>query len=296
MVTKLAELAIVATLLTLGQRLTGYENKPLGYFLFVLAAAALGHWVWNFYRGDKDSEPSRGRKIATVALATILIGCVGYPWVVGAGASKDAGSAKTLDGSALELAAIRDVDTFFAGKDEASLREFFGVREMFEVNMKYETERLQHFMTTGNKEFPFGPYMGDGTATIDLGLPGTRAYPFGGTIKLDTDPRMVHLAIIPRSYSEGRTRIYKYETLIGLPDGLVSPLKDLVAALDANVNTLIAVLNDQLQSNRNYYLMREDGLPEFRYAIDHAYYQRFKSLNPIADKIRESARASLGLK
>ncbi len=200
-----------------------------------------------------------------------------------------------LDSSALRLDAIQRVDDFLAGKDEPELKMFFGVEELLEINIKYETDRLKHFIATGAKEFPVGPYMGDGTATVNLGLPGTQAYPVGGTTQLDTNPRMVHLAIVPKAYSDGRGLIFTYQTRIGMPQEMIGPLKQLTTVLDENVNTLIDVMNDALHTDQNYYLMRETGLPKYRFTIDQLYYKRFKPLKPQADAVRESARRVLGI-
>lgn len=90
MVGKLAELAIVVSLITLSQRLTGYENKPLGYFLLILAALGTIHWLWvsfgDFVAGTglvskKPAKIGPIRTILTTISAVILVGFVAWPWL-----------------------------------------------------------------------------------------------------------------------------------------------------------------------------------------------------------------------
>ena len=44
MATKLPELAVLLSLLTLGQRYTGYENRPLGYLIMAIALVGVVFW------------------------------------------------------------------------------------------------------------------------------------------------------------------------------------------------------------------------------------------------------------
>jgi hypothetical protein len=194
-----------------------------------------------------------------------------------------------------EIETVREIDRFFAGKDEAGFQEALGVRNMLEINVRYETDRLRHFLSTGDREFAVGPYMDDATAMVDLGLAGTSAYPYGGTTKLDTNPRMVHLVIVPTSYSQVQATILKYQTSIGAPSVLIAPLKRFGDTLYENAHLVIAVFNEALQSDTNYYLMRTEGIVKYRYALDALYYQRYKPLRPQADEIRETARKAIAV-
>jgi hypothetical protein len=84
LVTKLAELAIVVSLLTLSQRLVGYENKPLGFLLLVIAVIAAIWWLWREFAAKRLSDSKntgRARKTATIIAAAILICVVAYPWL-----------------------------------------------------------------------------------------------------------------------------------------------------------------------------------------------------------------------
>src|SRR5579863_6314214 len=94
MVTKLAELAIVVSLITLSQRLAGYQNKPLGYFLLVIAVVAALFWLYELF-GELTSrfsktlertgikEAGRARKTTTIVVGGILVLMVAYPWLHG---------------------------------------------------------------------------------------------------------------------------------------------------------------------------------------------------------------------
>ena len=89
MVTTLAELAIVVSLLTLSQRLIGYQNKPLGYLLIVIAVVAAIFWLYELFgrlikklrKEASDSESSKLRTLITVIASVVLIGFVAYPWI-----------------------------------------------------------------------------------------------------------------------------------------------------------------------------------------------------------------------
>jgi len=81
MVTTLAELAIVVSLITLSQRLIGYENKPLGYFLLLLAVMASIYWLREFISKRFSAHSSNRRTIATVLAGVFLFALVAYPWV-----------------------------------------------------------------------------------------------------------------------------------------------------------------------------------------------------------------------
>jgi hypothetical protein len=87
MVTKLAELAIVVSLVTLSQRLVGYENKPLGYLLLVIALIAAIFWLRDLigeFAAKKHNDPKtigRTRKTATIIAGAALICFVAYPWL-----------------------------------------------------------------------------------------------------------------------------------------------------------------------------------------------------------------------
>ena len=92
MVTKLAELAIVVSLITLSQRLIGYENKPLGFLLLFVALLASIIWIYqsiNDFQKRRQSLTSgtlvpseRLRtKLLTSVSAVVLLGFVAYPWI-----------------------------------------------------------------------------------------------------------------------------------------------------------------------------------------------------------------------
>ena len=87
----------------------------------------------------------------------------------------------------------------------------------------------------------------------------------------------------------------QFQTSVGLPQEMEQPLKDFIAVLDGNVNALIAVLNEALQADQNYYLMRTQGKPKFRFLLDSMCYGRLQPLKPRADAVMESARKTLGL-
>lgn len=99
MVTKLAELAIVVSLITLSQRLTGYENKPLGYALLVIAIVAALYWIYELFGDIAQRKHSSGdgvvdqkkigrfRKIATSIVGAALVCLVAYPWIIPSRAS-----------------------------------------------------------------------------------------------------------------------------------------------------------------------------------------------------------------
>ncbi len=84
---KLPEIAVIISVIMLGQRFSGYENRPLGYLLVtigIVAAIAWLHSIYGYY-SRKDGIPAsvgKLRLIATWVSAAVLLGFVIYPWIV----------------------------------------------------------------------------------------------------------------------------------------------------------------------------------------------------------------------
>ncbi len=195
-----------------------------------------------------------------------------------------------------EMESIRELDVFLAGKDEPALQDFFGVGSMLAANIQYETDRILHFQRTGNSEFPWGPYMKDGTTTYDTSIMGNRLRPQGGGFAYLSDPSVVYGIIVPKTYTDGKALLFKFETSVGLPSTIAVAVKSLNDALFENEQILIKVLNEALHADKNYYLHYNDTTSKYWVAIDAMYYKRFMPLRPRADAIRESARAFLGVR
>jgi len=82
---KLPELAVILSLIMLGQRFSGYENAPLGYLLVAIGIIALLIWLHSIYGhySKKEGGPKhigKFRLAATWITAVILLGFVVYPW------------------------------------------------------------------------------------------------------------------------------------------------------------------------------------------------------------------------
>jgi len=87
MATKLPELAVILSIITLGQRFSGYENRPLGYLLAVIGIIAGIAWIYSVigHLSAKESVPKEHagklRVSATWVTALIFAGFVAYPWL-----------------------------------------------------------------------------------------------------------------------------------------------------------------------------------------------------------------------
>jgi hypothetical protein len=110
-------------------------------------------------------------------LVLIVLGVTGVGWVV----VVSLGSTTTNKLPELVVQAIKDLDLYLAGKDEASLQEMFATREMFAANVRYERDRIIHYQETGDKNFNWFPdYAKDGTLTLDATVMGENLKKQGG--------------------------------------------------------------------------------------------------------------------
>ena len=174
-----AETASVATPATsLTERLWKFFEHPITLAALAILLGVLGLFVYTpiliacgalfvaaFRRSGVVADyPAKKRAIAYGTLICVIVPALyGCYLLVERRESSSKHDPQREGVSALQLEAIRTIDKFFAGKDEASLQAVFGVRDMVDVNIKYETDRLRHFMATKDKNFPVLPYVGDGT-------------------------------------------------------------------------------------------------------------------------------------
>ena len=85
--TKLPEIAVILSVIMLGQRFSGYENRPLGYLLVCIGVIAGIWWIHSTYRllSQKEGAPKsigKFRRVLTWVSAAVLVGFVIYPLIV----------------------------------------------------------------------------------------------------------------------------------------------------------------------------------------------------------------------
>jgi hypothetical protein len=197
--------------------------------------------------------------------------------------------------SEIEIEAIRDIDSFIAGKTEADLGQLFGVDAMLQANITYQTDRLIHYQKTGQAHLQLYPdYVKDGGLSMDVSIMGDIRQQ-GGGLRWDygDNPYRVFCVILPRVYLDGKTRVLTHETSIGSPRTVAEALRSMHEALEKNEQILNQVLNEAMHLEPNHFLQYHDENSKYWHAIDPMYYKRFIALKPKADAVREAARREL---
>jgi hypothetical protein len=143
--TKLPEFAVILSIIMLGQRFSGYENRPLGYLLVLIGAVALIRWIHSVYihYSTKEGVPARlarFRIVATWATAVILFAFVAYPWFTSSANLPPRVLRKQLIALATE---IRDFNEDWKSKaGSPSYYKIVGIDEKKEFK-RYEAERIR---------------------------------------------------------------------------------------------------------------------------------------------------------
>ncbi len=224
--------------------------------------------------------------IATVFCVSLLMAC----WLLWEYAPPVVAVAKSVP---VSDEALREVELFFGGLDESSLRDLFAFPTMLQTNIRMVTDSIIAYRKTGKREFDVRPYSDGGQMLLDSTLAGAgRVQRRGGGFTYDVDPNELGLIILPRKYVESKNILTSLENSSRLPLSVISELKEFDTAITENANLLLHVLHDCLLDSPDYYLRRLDVRSPYYGVIDGLYFDRFIQLKPKADKIRDSIRVA----
>jgi hypothetical protein len=191
------------------------------------------------------------------------------------------------------LEEIQRLDAIFAGKDELQLRTLFGLQEIVPLNIEINKQRLIQFKKTGGTYFDFEPYRQGRELQVDISW-APQAFepkPHGGQLNLDIN--VVSVLVLPTNFSVNKKRLLEFENSSFLPTEVTANVREFDKALDDNMMSVFKILNVALRENPDYFLKSNEFNTPFFKVIEARYAYQFISLRPLADRIRDSARAVL---
>lgn len=195
--------------------------------------------------------------------------------------------------------AIKELDAFIVGRDEAALRQAFGFEEMFDTNVRMNIEVARHFRGSGKEPLSTGRYTAGKQMIVDTEIAKGHLQRYGGNGFLDCFANYdgtICLLVLPAAYSSGKEKLLKFETSSELPSPVIDGVKNFDNVVSKNASSLLHFLNDAMKKNPDYYLRYDDdSSPEFFHTLHHLWLQNFVDLRPEADKITQAIRHYLNL-
>lgn len=193
---------------------------------------------------------------------------------------------------------VREVESFFGGKDENGLRVVFDLQNILYKNITAQSARIALRRAGRANEFSYNNYTDNGQLIVwvkessDLppaGRPIVPGMAFGPSgMNPHEGPRDVRYLVTTAKYQSATAKLTEFQNSVLIPESIKKALKDFGADFYKNTDVMLRLFDDYLHQDEGYFINHWTIGSPFNNVINNEFVGRMTYLKPGADRVLDA--------